>query len=114
MQSLMRVWVSDSEERGVVHVSLVAQVLQGTKLMFSRLWPTDVKSQEHHLWQMAERLGAECSTVLDDSVTHVVTNTKSTAKVRRCSLSATLPGEHQQDSMISTGPEPVRLNTAPC
>ena len=74
----------------MVHGSLVAQVLQGTKLMFSRLWPTDVKSQDHHLWQMAERLGAECTTVLDNSVTHVVTNTKSTAKVRHCSLLATL------------------------
>lgn len=54
--------------------------------MFSRLWPTDTRSEDAPLWKLALQLGAQCTTALDDAVTHVVTNTRYTEKV--------LPGPH--------------------
>ena len=58
------------------------QVLKGTKVLFSRLWHVGEKSEEQPLWILAKQLGAECTAKLDDSVTHVVTDTKLTEKVR--------------------------------
>ena len=57
------------------------QILKGTKVLFSRLWHVGEKSEEQPLWILATQLGAECTTRLDGSVTHVVTDTKLTEKV---------------------------------
>ncbi|PRQ21016.1 putative protein-serine/threonine phosphatase [Rosa chinensis] len=48
------------------------EVLKGCKVVFSRLIPSKVLADNHHLWKMAEQLGAICSTEVDSSVTHVV------------------------------------------
>ncbi|PRQ21033.1 putative protein-serine/threonine phosphatase [Rosa chinensis] len=49
------------------------EVLKGCKVVFSRIIPSKVQADTyHHLWKMAEQLGAICSTEVDSSVTHVV------------------------------------------
>ncbi|XP_031091314.1 RNA polymerase II C-terminal domain phosphatase-like 4 [Ipomoea triloba] len=48
------------------------EVLEGCKIVFSQLFPTKFQAENHHLWRMAEQLGATCTTELDQSVTHVV------------------------------------------
>ena len=69
--------------QGLVIVILMnMQILAKTKVLFSRLWHVGEKSEEQPLWLLALQLGAECTTKLDSSVTHVVTNTKFTEKVK--------------------------------
>ncbi|KAG9156622.1 hypothetical protein Leryth_006602 [Lithospermum erythrorhizon] len=58
------------------------EVLQGCKIVFSRIFPTKFQAENHHLWRMAEQLGATCSTELDMSVTHVVSTDAGTDKSR--------------------------------
>ncbi|GAA0168352.1 protein phosphatase [Lithospermum erythrorhizon] len=58
------------------------EVLQGCKIVFSRIFPTKFPGKKHHLWRMAEHLGATCSTKLDELVTHVVSTDVSTGKSR--------------------------------
>lgn len=55
-------------------------VLKGCKIVFSRVFPTQSQADNHHLWRMAEQLGATCSTELDLSVTHVVSKDSGTEK----------------------------------
>ena len=55
-------------------------VLKGCKIVFSRVFPTQSQADNHHLWRMAEQLGATCSTELDPSVTHVVSKDSGTEK----------------------------------
>ncbi|KAF9662758.1 hypothetical protein SADUNF_Sadunf18G0087500 [Salix dunnii] len=55
-------------------------VLKGCKIVFSRVFPTQFQAENHHLWRMAEQLGATCSTELDPSVTHVVSKDAGTEK----------------------------------
>ncbi|TVU19250.1 hypothetical protein EJB05_35389, partial [Eragrostis curvula] len=47
-------------------------VLQGCKLVFSRVFPRNARPQDQFIWKMAEQLGAICCTDLDSTVTHVV------------------------------------------
>lgn len=57
-------------------------ILQGCKIVFSRVFPTSVPAESHQLWKMAEQLGATCSVELDSSVTHVVATDPKTEKSR--------------------------------
>lgn len=57
------------------------EVLYGCRLVFSGVFPTKFfHAESHHLWKMAEQLGATCSTKIDPSVTHVVSTDKGTKK----------------------------------
>ncbi|XP_024991161.1 RNA polymerase II C-terminal domain phosphatase-like 4 isoform X3 [Cynara cardunculus var. scolymus] len=58
------------------------EVLKGCKIVFSRVFPTKFQAENHHLWVMAERLGATCSTEVDPSVTHVISTDVGTEKSR--------------------------------
>eukprot|EP00261_Vitis_vinifera_P016434 XP_010645384.1 PREDICTED: RNA polymerase II C-terminal domain phosphatase-like 4 [Vitis vinifera] len=58
------------------------EVLKGCKIVFSRVFPTRFQAENHHLWRMAEQLGATCATELDPSVTHVVSTDAGTEKSR--------------------------------
>ncbi|KAK9942850.1 hypothetical protein M0R45_008496 [Rubus argutus] len=58
------------------------EVLKGCKVVFSRIIPSKVPADNHHLWKMAEQLGAICSTEVDSSVTHVVALDAGTEKSR--------------------------------
>lgn len=59
------------------------KVLKGCKIVFSRVFPTHFQAENHHLWKMAEQLGAICATELDPSVTHVVSLDIGTGKSHR-------------------------------
>lgn len=48
------------------------EILEDCKIVFSRVFPTNFPAEEHHLWKMAEQLGATCATETDQSVTHIV------------------------------------------
>jgi RNA polymerase II C-terminal domain phosphatase-like 3/4 len=48
------------------------EVLQGCKLVFSRVFPQNARPQDQFIWKMAEQLGAICHADLDSTVTHVV------------------------------------------
>ncbi|OMO93358.1 hypothetical protein CCACVL1_06523 [Corchorus capsularis] len=56
------------------------EVLQGCKIVFSRVFPIGFPVETHALWKMAEQLGATCSTETDASVTHVVSKDAGTEK----------------------------------
>ncbi|KAI9184718.1 hypothetical protein LWI28_000437 [Acer negundo] len=59
------------------------EVLKGCKIVFSRVFPaTRYQAADHHLWKMAEQLGATCMTELDPSVTLVVSTDVGTEKSR--------------------------------
>ncbi|XP_052199388.1 RNA polymerase II C-terminal domain phosphatase-like 4 [Diospyros lotus] len=58
------------------------EVLKGCKIVFSRVFPTKFQAENHHLWKMAEQLGAICVTETDPSVTHVVSADTGTEKSR--------------------------------
>ncbi|GMY35638.1 RNA polymerase II C-terminal domain phosphatase-like 4 [Fagus crenata] len=57
-------------------------VLKGCKIVFSHVFPTKYQAKNHHLWKMAEQLGATCAIELDPSVTHVVSTDVGTEKSR--------------------------------
>ncbi|KAE9462583.1 hypothetical protein C3L33_05490, partial [Rhododendron williamsianum] len=57
-------------------------VLNGCTVVFSRVFPTRFQAENHHLWKMAEQLGAICLTEADPSVTHVVSTDTGTEKSR--------------------------------
>ncbi|XP_057969777.1 RNA polymerase II C-terminal domain phosphatase-like 4 isoform X3 [Malania oleifera] len=59
-----------------------AEILKGCKLVFSRVFPTKFQADNHHLWKIAEQLGATCLTELDPSVTHVISADAGTEKSR--------------------------------
>ncbi|XP_035832338.1 RNA polymerase II C-terminal domain phosphatase-like 4 isoform X1 [Helianthus annuus] len=59
-----------------------SEVLKGCKIVFSRVFPTKFQADNHHLWMLAERLGATCSTEVDSSVTHVISTDIGTEKSR--------------------------------
>lgn len=62
--------------------SLRKEILKGCKIVFSHVFPTKFQAENHHLWKMAEQLGATCSTEIDESVTHVVSADAGTEKSR--------------------------------
>nr|GEW16236.1 RNA polymerase II C-terminal domain phosphatase-like 4 [Tanacetum cinerariifolium] len=55
-------------------------ILKGCKVVFTRVFPTKFPAEHHHLWMLAERLGATCSTEVDPSVTHVISTDAGTEK----------------------------------
>lgn len=59
-----------------------SKILKGCKIVFSRVFPTKFQAENHHLWKMAERLGATCATEVDPSVTHVISTDIGTEKSR--------------------------------
>ena len=62
--------------------SIRREVLKDCKIVFSRVFPTKFQAANHHLWRIAEQLGATCSTELDSHVTHVVATDAGTEKSR--------------------------------
>ncbi|KAL6865305.1 hypothetical protein ACP4OV_016456 [Aristida adscensionis] len=58
------------------------EVLQGCKLIFSRVFPNTARPQDQMIWKMAERLGAVCCADVDSTVTHVVAVDMRTDKAR--------------------------------
>jgi RNA polymerase II C-terminal domain phosphatase-like 3/4 len=48
------------------------EVLQGCKLVFSRVFPQNSHPKDQFIWKMAEQLGAICCADVDSTVTHVV------------------------------------------
>ncbi|RRT41625.1 hypothetical protein B296_00057690, partial [Ensete ventricosum] len=58
------------------------EILQGCKIVFSRVFPSKSPAQDQPIWKMAERLGATCCTEVDPSVTHVVSMDTGTQKSR--------------------------------
>ena len=65
----------------IVHAMPGRQVLRGVLILFSGVIPLADKPQEHHLWTLAERFGARCTTVKQDDVTHLVAKNTGTEKV---------------------------------
>ncbi|CAL1358777.1 unnamed protein product [Linum trigynum] len=57
-------------------------ILKGCRIVFSRVFPSQFPAESHHLWKMAEKLGATCATEVDPSVTHVVAMDPGTKKSR--------------------------------
>ncbi|KAM7484224.1 hypothetical protein LguiA_000233 [Lonicera macranthoides] len=62
--------------------SVRKEILSGCKIVFSRVFPTKFQAENHHLWKMAEQLGATCSTEIDPTVTHVISTDAGTEKSR--------------------------------
>ncbi|KAK4777924.1 hypothetical protein SAY87_018111 [Trapa incisa] len=60
--------------------SVRKEILQGCRIVFSRVFPTSFPPESHQLWKMAEQLGATCLVEVDSSVTHVVANDPNTEK----------------------------------
>ncbi|XP_021858055.2 RNA polymerase II C-terminal domain phosphatase-like 4 isoform X3 [Spinacia oleracea] len=58
------------------------EILRGCKIVFSRVFSTESQAENHHLWKMAEQLGATCAVEVDSSVTHVVSEYAGTEKSR--------------------------------
>lgn len=58
------------------------EVLKGCKVVFTRVFPTHSKAENHPIWKMAEQLGATCSTEVDPFVTHVISADVGTEKSR--------------------------------
>ncbi|KAJ7979618.1 RNA polymerase II C-terminal domain phosphatase-like 4 [Quillaja saponaria] len=73
--------LGDRDVRQVLN-TIRKEVLKGCKLVFSRVFPTSYPAQHHHLWKMAEQMGAICLTEVDPSVTHVVATDAGTEKSR--------------------------------
>nr|POE76755.1 rna polymerase ii c-terminal domain phosphatase-like 4 [Quercus suber] len=62
------------------------KVLQGCKLSFEGIFPSDFEPQNSRLWMMAEELGAICSTSVFTSRTHVVTLVATEEESRQAEL----------------------------
>lgn len=58
------------------------EILQGCKLVFSRVFPLNSRMEDQLYWKMAEELGAVCCTEVDSSVTHIVAKDSGTEKAR--------------------------------
>ncbi|KAL6180149.1 hypothetical protein ACLB2K_046816 [Fragaria x ananassa] len=71
----------DKDVRQVLK-SVRKEVLKGCKVVFSRIVPSKVQADSHHLWKMAEQLGAICLTEVDSLVTHVIALDAGTEKSR--------------------------------
>ncbi|KAG6510979.1 RNA polymerase II C-terminal domain phosphatase-like 4 isoform X1 [Zingiber officinale] len=56
------------------------EILQGCKIVFSRVFPSNSLAQDQPIWKMAEQLGATCCTEVDPSVTHVISTDTGTQK----------------------------------
>uniref|UniRef100_A0A0D9V8E1 protein-serine/threonine phosphatase n=1 Tax=Leersia perrieri TaxID=77586 RepID=A0A0D9V8E1_9ORYZ len=58
------------------------EVLEGCKLVLTRVFPLHYRPQDQMLWKMAEQLGAVCCTDVDSTVTHVIALDLGTEKAR--------------------------------
>lgn len=59
-----------------------ARILEGCCIVFSHVFPVQWNgAREHPTWQLAEELGAKCTTQLNVACTHIVTNHRGTQKV---------------------------------
>ncbi|EPS63533.1 hypothetical protein M569_11249, partial [Genlisea aurea] len=68
--------------RKVLH-SVRKEILEGCKIVFSRVFPSSFfQAENHQLWKMGVRLGATCSREVDSTVTHVVAVDAGTDKSR--------------------------------
>ncbi|KAL8121464.1 hypothetical protein AgCh_018261 [Apium graveolens] len=75
---------SKSLEEADVRNILVAEqhkILDGCRILFSRVIPLGTNPHLHPLWQMAEQFGAVCTNQMDERVTHVVAYLTGTDKV---------------------------------
>ncbi|TVU27899.1 hypothetical protein EJB05_19400, partial [Eragrostis curvula] len=57
-------------------------VLRGCTVAFSRVIPLEDRAQDHHMWKLAEQLGAVCVADVDATVTHVVSKDPGTEKAQ--------------------------------
>lgn len=62
--------------------SIRQEILQGCKIVFSRVFPSEANAADQPIWKLAEQLGAICCTEVDPSVTHVISTDKGTKKAR--------------------------------
>lgn len=75
------------------------KILAGCRIVFSRIIPVgEAKPHLHPLWQTAEQFGAVCTTQVDEQVTHVVTNSLGTDKVKEVWINLTVGAEEETDS----------------
>mmetsp|Transcript_19100 Transcript_19100/g.34745 ORF Transcript_19100/g.34745 Transcript_19100/m.34745 type:complete len:475 (-) Transcript_19100:1391-2815(-) len=58
-------------------------ILSGCRILFSGLIPLETAPEASTFWRLAEDCGAECTTELDQRVTHVVAGRPGTNKVRK-------------------------------
>ncbi|KAL6635281.1 hypothetical protein ACP70R_027952 [Stipagrostis hirtigluma subsp. patula] len=58
------------------------EVLQGCTVAFSRVIPLEACAEDHHMWRLAEQLGAVCAADVDATVTHVVAQDPGTEKAQ--------------------------------
>ncbi|XP_047950922.1 RNA polymerase II C-terminal domain phosphatase-like 4 isoform X2 [Salvia hispanica] len=73
--------IEDRDVRQVLK-TIRKEVLKDCKIVFTHVFPTNFTAEHHHLWKIAEQLGATCSTEVDPSVTHVVSGDAGTDKSR--------------------------------
>ena len=84
-------------------------------ILFSRIIPLEQAPQEHRLWQLAELFGATCLADTDPSITHVITNTLGTQKVRLCApLPGPLPGRRVVCVHVCLCPHAAVSHRVPC
>ncbi|KAL6911635.1 hypothetical protein ACP4OV_000440 [Aristida adscensionis] len=58
------------------------EVLRGCTVAFTRVIPLEACAEEHHLWRLAEKLGAVCVADVEAKVTHVVAQDPGTEKAQ--------------------------------
>lgn len=58
------------------------EILQGCKLVFSHIFPSESRGEDHRIWRMCEQLGAKCYPEVDLSITHIISNDRGTRKSR--------------------------------
>ncbi|XP_010928003.1 RNA polymerase II C-terminal domain phosphatase-like 4 isoform X2 [Elaeis guineensis] len=58
------------------------EILQGCKIVFSRIFPSKSEPEDQPIWKLAEQLGATCCTDVDVSITHVVSTDAGTQKAQ--------------------------------
>lgn len=62
--------------------SVRKEVLNGCRIVFTRVFPTKYVPEKTLMWKMAVDLGATCTSEVDPSVTHVVSCDVGTEKSR--------------------------------
>nr|CAD1840007.1 unnamed protein product [Ananas comosus var. bracteatus] len=78
---VLRTDISSRDVRQMIKM-VRQEILQGCKLVFSRVFPLNSRVEDQSYWKMAEELGAICCTEVDSSVTHIVAKDSGTEKAR--------------------------------
>ncbi|ONK63902.1 uncharacterized protein A4U43_C07F20100 [Asparagus officinalis] len=75
---------ADFESRDIRQVlkTIRHEILQGCRIVFSRVFPSEADAADQPIWKLAQQMGAVCCTEVDSSVTHVVSTDKGTKKAR--------------------------------